>query len=80
MDTTSARRLLQIMIEFFETGNQTSDSVAKLILESDFEDSDFWQKEVKKFKSGTEWSGVRAAEADIVALALRHIREMGGGQ
>ena len=78
MDTTSARRLLQVMIEFFETGNQTTDSVAKLILESDFEDSDFWQQEVKKFKSGTEWSGVRAAEAEILVLALRHIREMVG--
>jgi hypothetical protein len=80
MDTTSARRLLQVMIEFFETGNQTTDSVAKLILESDFEDSDFWQQEVKKLKSETEWSGVRAAEADILVLALRHIREMVGEQ
>jgi hypothetical protein len=80
MDTTNARRLLQVMIEFFETGNQTTDSVAKLILESDFEDSDFWQQEVKKLKSGTEWSGVRAAEADILVLALRHIREMVGEQ
>lgn len=76
MDTTTARHLLQVMIEYFATGNQTTDGMAKLILESDFEYSDFWQQAVKEFKSGVEWSGIRAAEADLVVLALRHIEGM----
>jgi len=76
MDTNRARRLLQVMIEYFETGNKTTDSVAKSILESDFEYSDFWQEEVKNLKSGVDWSGVRAVEADILAAGLRCIQTM----
>ena len=76
MDTTSARRLLQVMIEYFETGNQTTDGVAKMILASDFEYSDFWQQEMKHLKSGVEWSGIRTVEAEILVAALRHINEL----
>lgn len=76
MDTDSARHLLQVMIEYFETGNKTTDSVAKSILEYDFEYSDFWQEEIKKLKSGVEWSGIRAVEADILVAGLRWVEKM----
>ena len=76
MDTFQARRLLQVMIEYFETGNQATDSVAKMILSSDFEYSDFWQQEMKDLKSGVEWTGIRAVEAEILVAGLRYIDKM----
>ena len=76
MDTFRAQRLLQVMIEYFETGNKTTDGVAKMILASDFTYSDFWQKEMKDLKSGVEWSGIRTVEAEILIAALRHIDKM----
>jgi len=76
MDAFRAKRLLQVMIEYFETGNKTTDGVAKMILASDFEYSDIWRQEMKDLKSGVEWSGVRTVEAEILIAALRHIDKM----
>ena len=76
MDRTAALHLLQVMIDFFETGNKQTDSAAKAIIESDFEYLDGWQSEIRLLKAEGEWSGVRAPEADIVARKLHAIQEM----
>lgn len=76
MDKTGALRLLQALIEYFEAGNKTSDTIAKDILDSDGENLDFWQKEIQQLKNGADWTGLRAPEADILVLALRQINKM----
>ena len=76
MDKTLAFHLLQAMIDFFEAGNQQTDGIAKAIFESDFEYLDRWHAEKKRLKDEGEWTGLRAPEADIIAIALRRIQEM----
>ncbi|MBW2466146.1 MAG: hypothetical protein JRF02_02505 [Deltaproteobacteria bacterium] len=76
MDRTVANYLLQAMIDFFEAGNKQTDSVAKAIIESDFDYLDRWKIEIKRLKDEGEWSGLRAPEADIVIAALRAIQEL----
>ena len=76
MDKIKSRHLLQTMIDFFEAGNQKTDAVAKAILESDFNFGAQWEAEIKRFRAGTDWTGLRSPEAEIVASALRSIQQM----
>ena len=76
MDITDSLHLLQAMIDYFEAGNQETDAAAKDIIESDFEYSANWEAEIIRFREGTDWTGLRAPEAEIVVSALRHIQEM----
>ena len=75
MDRKAALHLLQIMIDFFEAGNQQTDGAAKAIIESDFECLDQWHVEMKRRKDEGEWTGLRAPEAEIVAAALHVIQK-----
>jgi len=76
MDPSAALHLLQTMIDFFEAGNTETDAAAKAIIESDFEYNDHWEAEINRFRTGTEWTGLRAPEAEIVATALRALLQM----
>jgi hypothetical protein len=76
MDDSAALRLLQAMIDYFEAGNQESDSAAKAIIESDFENGEKWRAAIKELLTGEDWTGLRAPEADIVAAALRSVQGM----
>lgn len=74
MDTRTALRLLQTMIDYFETGNQESDGAAKAIIESDFQSVQDWRAEIDRRREQGEWTGLRAPEAEMIAAALRLIR------
>jgi len=76
MEKSEALHLLQSMIDYFEAGNQETDEAAKAILESDFEYRAHWRTAIDELQSGTEWTGLRAPEAEIVARGLRRIREL----
>ena len=78
MDMNDSLHLLQTMIDFFEAGNQETDAAAKAIIESDFEYSANWEAEIKRFREGTDWTGLRAPEAEIVVATLRHLQQMLG--
>jgi len=68
--------LLQTMIDFFESGNQQTDTVAKAIFESDTAYNTKWTAEIKRYQAGTEWTGLRAPEAELLAKALHFIRRL----
>ena len=76
MDRTAAIHLLQVMIDYFEAGNQHTDAAAKAIIESDFEYPENWQAEIRRCKAEGEWTGLRAPEAEILASALGSIQKM----
>lgn len=76
MDRIDSLRLLQTMIDYFETGNQQTDAVAKAILASDLEFDAKWQTEIKRLRNSTDWTGLRAPEAEILAAALHLLREV----
>ena len=76
MDSTTATHLLQVMIEYFEAGNQQTDAVAKSIIESDFEYLENWQAEIRRCKAEGEWTGLRAPEAEILASALGTVQKL----
>ena len=79
MNKLESIQLLQTMIDFFETGNQQTDAVAKTILESDVEYKTKWEAKIKGFRNGTEWTGLRSPEAEYLAAALHSIQQMLGG-
>jgi len=74
MDKTAALRILQTLIEYFETGNNETDRAAKNIIEWDFEYLADWQVEIKRLNEAGEWAGLRAPEADIIVSALRTVQ------
>lgn len=76
MDMTTAIHLLQVMIDYFEAGNQHTDAVAKSIIESDFEYLENWQAEIRRCKAEAEWTGLRAPEAEILASALSTVQKL----
>jgi len=76
MDRTTAIHLLQVMIDYFEAGNQHTDTVAKSIIESDFEYLENWQAEIRRCKAEAEWTGLRAPEAEILASALSTVQKL----
>lgn len=67
--------ILELLIEYFDIGNTETDSVAKMILQSSHDYTSYWQDEVRKFQSGTDWTGIRAAEAELISSALRTLLE-----
>lgn len=76
MDRINSQYLLQAMIDYFEAGNKETDATAKTILESDFDYKEHWKAEIKRITKGKDWTGVRAPEAEIVAVTLRQIQQM----
>jgi len=73
MERKEALHLLQAMIDYFEAGNQETDTAAKAILESDFEYRQHWRETIDELRTGPDWTGLRAPEAEIVALGLRRL-------
>lgn len=76
MDRAAAIHLLQVMIEYFEAGNQHTDAVAKSIIESDFEYLENWQAEITRCKAEGGWTGLRAPEAEVLASALGTVQKL----
>lgn len=76
MEKTEALHLLQSMIDYFEAGNQETDAAAKDILDSDIDYRDQWRQAGEELRQGTEWTGLRAPEAELVARGLRRIQEL----
>lgn len=74
MDNTTAYRLLETMITFFESGTKESDTSAKAIIEWDFDHLEYWQKEIKCLQDEGEWTGLRAPEAEMITGILRNIQ------
>ena len=68
-------RALQTLVTYFESGTRESDAVAKAILATDI---DYWRQETEQFQKSTEWTGVRAPEAELLAIALREIDNLLG--
>jgi len=76
MDRDTALHLLQTLIDYFEAGNKETDHVAKDILAYDFEFQEKWSEEIKRLLSGGDWSGLRAPESEIIAIALHHLQQI----
>lgn len=76
MDKNTALHVLQTMIEYFEVGNKETDAAAKAIIEWDFEYAEFWEERMRQYRQGGNWTGIRAVEAEMVALALRDIQAL----
>ena len=70
VERRKVQQTLQTLIAYFETGTKESDAVAKAILATDL---DYWQQETEQFQKSTDWTGLRAPEAEILALALREV-------
>ncbi len=77
MDQIDTKRVIELLIEYFETGNKETDTVAKLILQSSPDYRTHWQEEVQRIQSGIDWTGIRAVEADILVSALQQLQEKG---
>jgi hypothetical protein len=69
----NARQALQTLINYFETGTRESDAVAKAVLATE---SEYWQQETEHFQKSTEWTGIRAPEAELLAVALREVNRL----
>lgn len=74
MGKITAQHVLQLLIEYFAAGNKETDAAAKAIIEWDSEYSDIWQGEMKLYREGTDWTGIRAVEAEMLAAALQKIK------
>lgn len=75
MDTQAALRLLQAMIDYFEAGNEETDRAARAIIESDVPSLQDWRVEIDRRREEGEWTGLRGPEAELIAAALRLIRQ-----
>jgi hypothetical protein len=75
MNKSEVQRALQTLITYFETGNKETDAVAKDIFASD---AYYWQAVVERFRQGTDWTGIRAPEAEMLAFALREAGDLLG--
>jgi hypothetical protein len=74
MEKITAQHVLQLLIEYFATGNKETDAAAKAIIEWDSDYSEIWQEEMKLYREGTDWTGVRSVEAELLAAALQQIK------
>lgn len=74
MGKITAEHILQLLIEYFEAGNKETDAAAKAIIETDCDYSAIWQEEMKRYRQGGEWTGIRAVEAEMLAAALQNIK------
>lgn len=75
MDRIDAHRITELLIEFFETGNSETDSVAKYILHSAADYTTYWKDEIDRIQSGPDWTGIRVVEAEIICHTLRTLSE-----
>jgi hypothetical protein len=74
MDKDFALRLVQTLIDYFESGTKETDRAAKNIIEWDVENRADWQAKIQRLRETGDWTGLRAPEADIIAAALRLIQ------
>ena len=74
MEKITPEHLLQLLIEYFETGNKETDAVAKAIVSSDVEFTDIWQEEMRRYRQGTDWTGIRAVEAEVLTFILQKMK------
>ena len=75
MESIDTFRVLEIIIDFFEAGNQKTDAAAKAIFESDLEYGDYWRGEIQRLRKGVEWTGIRCVEAEILTSVLHRVKE-----
>ncbi|MCK9294510.1 MAG: hypothetical protein M0P70_05455 [Desulfobulbaceae bacterium] len=74
MEKITAHHVLQLLIEYFAAGNKETDAAAKAIIEWDSEYRAIWQGEMQRYREGTDWTGIRAVEAEMLAAALQEIK------
>lgn len=74
MDKKISEKALQALIDFFEAGNNESDTAAKSILDADYANKDYWRQEILHLRMGTLWSGLRAPEAELLVMALHELK------
>lgn len=77
MEKIDTHSVIDLLIEYFETGTKETDAVAKLILQSSSEYNTSWQDEIKRIQAGTEWTGLRSVEAEIITFSLKEIQNRG---
>lgn len=75
MDRKTALALLDTLIDYFQTGNQETDAVAKAIVRADFDREQYWDREISRYLAGPDWSGIRSPEAEIIAAALSELKK-----
>jgi len=75
MNTSDPEKVLDLLIEYFETGNAATDAAAKAIFTEDGEYDDHWREVLDEFRQGIDWTGVRGPEAEFLALSLKSLRE-----
>lgn len=75
MKNNDSDKVLQLLIEYFETGNTQTDAVAKIILQSSSEYKEYWSEKLDQFQNGIEWTGIRTVEAEILTTALRQLQK-----
>ncbi len=72
-ESDTLRRLLDTLATYLETGNAETDNVAKMVLAADVEYNEYWRPEVERFRRNGDWTGIRAPEAEMMALLLREV-------
>ncbi len=75
MNSSEKIRVMDAIIEFFESSNKESDQTAKSIIESDFENKEMYAHAVSELLKGADWTGLRTPEADILLAALTFAQE-----
>jgi hypothetical protein len=73
MERSEIQRVLESLITYFETGTKETDAAAKAIIAYD---ADYWREAIERFQQGTEWTGIRAPEAEMLASALREASDL----
>jgi hypothetical protein len=79
VDIEDIQRALAALIDYFEAGNRESDAAAKAILAADGEFDEYWRPEIEGFQQSLEWTGLRGAEAEILAARLRQAVKLVAG-
>lgn len=74
MNHIDSKRLIALLIDYFETGNTETDTMAKMILKSSPDYNDYWKSEVERIQAGIHWTGIRAVEAEMLSHALRELQ------
>ena len=73
MDQIDTQQVIELLIDYFGTGNKETDAVAKLILQSSPDYTSTWQNDIQRIQKGIDWTGIRAVEADIILFALQQL-------
>lgn len=80
MKASDPEKVLEMLINYFETGNAATDSAAKAIFLEDGEYDDYWRGALEEFRQSIDWTGVRGPESEFLALCLRSLRDRGAAQ